>query len=99
MALSSLLGSFRFSFMPRPLTPRPWLVAHWAFRAARNLPVHFVQRARNVVGDVRDLDVAEYVFELCGDAVAAGNRFTERNGFPNNLEISATGSAKLQVRS
>ena len=58
--------------------------------AARDLSVHLVERARNLVGDVRDLDVAEYVFEPGGDAIASGNRFAERDGFANHFKISAT---------
>src|SRR5712692_683497 len=92
MAFAPLRGGFRFPFMSRPR-----LAAHRAFTAARDFSVHLVERARNVFGDVRDLDVAEYVFELCGDAVAAGNRFAERDGLADHPKISATRSAILQI--
>src|SRR5580765_1743238 len=99
MVLPSLLGSLLFPFMPGPLRPRPLLAAHWVVATARDFSVHFVESARNVVGDVRDLDVAEDVLEFSRDAVAPGDRLAERNCFANHLEISATRSAKLQIRS
>src|SRR6266850_6991579 len=98
MSLASLLGGLLFPPMPGPLTPRPLQAAHRVVVAARDLPVHPVERARNVFGDVRDLDVAEDVFEFRGNAVAPGNRLTERNCLANHFEISATRSAKLEIR-
>ena len=94
MALPSLLCSLLFPFRPPPGTPR-LLAPHWVVVTARDLPVHLVERARNIFGDVRDFDVAEDVLEFRGDAVASGNRFAERNCFANHLEISTAGSAKL----
>ena len=85
--------------MPGPIMPRPLLAAHRVVVAPRDLPVHLVERARNVFRDVRDFDVAEDVFDFRGNAVASGDRFAQRNCFANHLEISAAGPAKLQIRS
>ena len=83
MAFASPLGRLLSSATPGadPLTP--------ALLAARDFAVHPVHRARDIFGNVRDLDVAEYVFEFRGDAVAAGNRLAERDGFANHFQIRA----------
>src|SRR5881398_1631809 len=57
--------------------------------AARDLCFHSIESARDVFGDVRDLYVAENIFELGRNAVASGDRFTERHSLANYLQIGA----------
>src|SRR6266849_9237596 len=91
MALTPLLRRFLFRFPPR-------LVTGWIIRAAHDLTIHLIHRARDLFSDLFELEVLHHVFDLGGDTVAAGNRLTERDCFANHLEVRAACPTIFEIR-
>jgi len=69
------------------------------FASLRQFLVHVIERARNLFGNVIDLEVFHHLAKLRQRAaITSRNRLTERDSFPDHLQVRAANATVLDVR-
>src|SRR5205085_7331089 len=64
-------------------------------RAASNLSIHLLHRARNLVGNMCDLDVAHDLFDLRRHPVGLRDHVAQAHSLANNFQIRAARTAVM----